>query len=46
MNFNFEHQTGAVSYEKLQQIYYYLCRIIFRGIEDPEMTVSEIMELV
>lgn len=46
MNFNFEHQTGVVSFKKLQEIYYYLCRIIFKGVEDPNMTVGEIIKAV
>ncbi len=32
--------------EKLEYIYYYLCRIIFRGVEDPERPVGEIIEMV
>lgn len=44
MNFNFEHQTGVVSYEKLQELYYYLGRIMFKGIEHPDMTVGEIID--
>jgi hypothetical protein len=36
----------VVTPEKLEYIYYYLCRIIFRGVEDPERTVGEIMEMV
>lgn len=46
MNFNFEHQTNVVSYEKLQYVYYYLCRIIFKGIENPGITVGELMASV
>lgn len=46
MNFNFEHQTGVVSYEKLQYLYYYLCRILFKGIENPDITVGELIESV
>lgn len=43
MNFNFEYQTDVVSYEDLEKFYYYLCRIMFRGIEDPNRTVEEII---
>ncbi len=46
LNFNFEHQTGVVTYDNLEYFYYYLCRIIFKGIENPEMTVGEIIESV
>jgi len=46
LNFNFEHQKGAISYETLQRVYYYLCRILFKGIENPELTVGEIIDYV
>lgn len=44
MDFCFEHQTGVVTPEKLESIYYYLCRIMFRGVEDCSRTVGEIIE--
>ena len=44
LDFCFEHQTGVVTYEKLQQVYFYLCRIIFYGIEEPSRTVGEVIE--
>lgn len=46
LNFNFEHQTGVVTYEELEYLYYYLCRILFQGIENPDQTILEIMESV
>lgn len=46
LNFSFEHQTGAVTYEKLEYVYYYLCRILFKGIDNPNMTVGEIIDNV
>lgn len=46
MNFNFEHQTGVVNFETLQRLYYYICRIIFAGVENPDITVGEIIESV
>lgn len=44
LDFCFEYQTGVVTPEKLQEIYYYLCRIIFRGIEDCNRTVGEVID--
>lgn len=46
MDFCFEYQTGAVTPEKLQELYYYLCRIMFRGIEDKTRTVGQIIDMV
>lgn len=46
LNFSFEHQTGAIDYEGVQKIYYYMCRILFKGIENPNMTVGDIIREV
>lgn len=46
LDFNFEHQVKAVSREDLEYLYYYLCRIMFKGTENPELTVGEIIRLV
>lgn len=44
MDFCFEYQTGVVTQEKLEDIYYYLCRMMFHGIEDCSRTVGEIID--
>lgn len=44
LDFCFEHQTGVVTYEKLQEVFFYLCRIIFYGIEDCNRTVGEVID--
>ncbi|MBQ4058855.1 MAG: peptide synthetase [Lachnospiraceae bacterium] len=44
LDFCFEHQTGVVTYEKLQEVYFYICRIMFKGIEDSSKTVGEVIE--
>lgn len=46
LDFCFEYQTGAVDDAKLQDVYYYVCRIIFRGIEDCNRTVGEIIDWI
>ncbi len=46
LDFNFEHQIKAVSREKLEYLYYYLCRIMFKGIEDPNQTIGAIIDAV
>ncbi len=46
LDFNFEHQIAAISREKLEYFYYYLCRIMFRGIENPNLTIGDIIKLV
>lgn len=46
LDFNFEHQIKAVSREQLEYMYYYLCRIMFKGIENPNLPIGDIMKLV
>ena len=46
LDFNFEHQIKAFSREELEHFYYYLCRIMFKGIENPDLTIGEIIKLV
>lgn len=46
LDFNFEHQVKAVSREKLEYLYYYLCKIMFKGTENPGLPIGDIMKLV
>ena len=46
LDFNFEHQVKAYSREELEYLYYYLCRIMFKGAENPDLTIGEIIRLV
>lgn len=46
LDFSFEHQVKAVSREKLEYLYYYLCKIMFKGIENPNLKIGDIMKLV
>ena len=46
LDFNFEHQVKAISRQELEHFYYYLCKIIFKVIENPNLSIDEIMKLV
>ncbi len=46
LDFNFEHQIKAVSKEKLEYLYYYLCKIMFKGTENPNLKIGDIMKLI
>ena len=46
MDFNFEHQVKAVSRKDLEYFYYYLCRIMFKGVENPDLSIGDIIKLV
>ena len=46
LDFNFEHQVETAPREKLEYLYYYLCKIMFKGIENPNLTIGDIINLV
>lgn len=46
LNFNFEYQKSVVTQQEMEYFYYYLCRVIFRGIENKERTVGEILDMI
>lgn len=46
LDFNFEHQVEAVSKETLEFFYYYMCKIMFKGIESPHLKIGEIIKLI
>ncbi|MBE6024306.1 MAG: peptide synthetase [Cellulosilyticum sp.] len=46
LDFYFEYQPSMVSKQQLQDMYYYMCKIIFLGVQNEEMTVGEILRTV
>ena len=46
LDFGFEHQVASVSREELEYMYYYVCKIMFKGIENPDLTIGDIINLV
>lgn len=46
LDFNFEHQVKAVSREQLEYMYYYLCKIMFKGTENPNLPIGDIIKLI
>ena len=46
LDFNFEHQVASVSKNELEYLYYYLCKIMFKGIENPNLSIGDIINLV
>ena len=45
-NFSFHYQTAHLCEKDMEVMYYYLMRILFTGMENPAMTLGEIMEAV
>lgn len=46
LNFNFEYRKDAVTEAEMEYFYYYLCRVLFRGIEDENRTIGKILEMI
>ncbi len=46
LNFNFEYKKDAVTDYEMEYLYYYLCRAIFRGVENCDRTIGEILEMI
>lgn len=46
MNFSFHYQTAIHTGHEMEIFYYYLMRIIFKGIEESDMTIGNIIETV
>lgn len=46
MNFSFHYQTAHLEEHDIELFYYYLMRILFKGIAEPDMSIGEIMEQI
>ena len=46
LDFSFEHQVKAVTREQLEYMYYYLCKIMFKGAERPNLPIGDIIKLI
>jgi hypothetical protein len=46
LNFSYHYQTACLTEKDAELMYYYMMRILFRGIEDPGRTISEIIDMV
>ncbi len=46
LSFNFEYKKDAVTDYEMEYLYYYLCRVLFRGIENASRTIGEILDMI
>ncbi len=46
MNFSYHYQTAHLQEHDMELLYYYMMRILFKGIAEPDMTIGEIMAQV
>ncbi len=46
MHFSYHYQTARLEEHDMELLYYYMMRILFKGIAEPDMSIGEIMEQV
>lgn len=46
MNFSYHYQTAHLTEHDMELLYYYMMRILFKGIAEPDMCIGEIMKQV
>lgn len=46
MNFSYHYQTAQLCEHDMELLYYYMMRILFKGIAEPDMSIGEIMEQI
>lgn len=46
MNFSYHYQTAHLKEHDMELLYYYMMRILFKGIAEPDMSLGEIMRQV
>lgn len=46
MNFSYHYQTAKLTEKDMDLLYYYMMRILFKGIAEPDMKLKDLMEQV
>lgn len=46
MNFSYHYQTAELEEHDMELLYYYMMRILFKGIAEPDLTIGEIIAQV
>lgn len=46
LDFYFRYQTAELTEHDMELFYYYLMRIIFKGVAEPEMTIGELLRCI
>ncbi|MBP3205981.1 MAG: peptide synthetase [Lachnospiraceae bacterium] len=46
LSFHFEYQKNEVTEDEMEKLYFYICRTLFKGMEDPNITVGEILDWI
>ncbi len=44
--FDYHYQSAVLSYDEIQKLYYYMMKMMFRGIDEPDVTIGELIATV
>ena len=44
--FDFHYQKATLTYDDMEKLYYYMMRILYKGMEEPDMTIGEIITYI
>ena len=44
--FDYHYQKAVLSYDDIQKLYYYMMKMMFRGVEEPDVTIGELISTV
>ena len=44
--FNFHYQKASLSYHDIELVYYYMMKILYKGIAEPDITLSEMLTTI
>ena len=43
MIFDYHFQKAVLSYDDMQTLYYYMMKMMFRGVDEPDITIGELI---
>ena len=44
--FDYHYQKAVLSYDDIQRLYYYMMKMMFRGVDEPDVTLGELISTV
>ena len=44
--FDYHYQKASLTYQDMEQVYYYMMKIIFAGMDEPDMTIGEMIATI
>ncbi len=44
--FNYHYQKASLAYKDIELLYYYMMKILYKGLEEPDMTIGEMINII